>query len=296
MIDYFEVDRSIIAIALYYQDRFLGTEKGKAVQNDRSLFRVVSVTSLYMALKIYVPERWNVTCNAFSKLCQGTVSGGEINDMETNILFALNWHVNPPSPMQYVKTLLDLIFYSSAESRTSESSELREHILELVSYQLDTALDDMRLIQVRSSIIGTASLLNALEGVMKEGYPGDTSEALVYQDCIDLVFGIIQSEGKELRSVQSMLLNSVVSIDDGGSSSQDYVNEKSDAERSAAEVVERSTESSSPQTSVSPPPSQRVSSSPTSTTSKLFWTQSKVCGRTLTPQSVLSKVVARHCI
>jgi len=191
MIDYFEVDRSIIAIALYYQDRFLGTEKGKAVQNDRSLFRVVSVTSLYMALKIYVPERWNVTCPAFSKLCQGTVNGKEINDMETSILFALDWHVNPPSPMLYVKALLDLIFYAAAK-RTSESSS-RDHILELVSYQLDTALDDVRLLQVKSSIIGTASLLNALEGVMKEGHPEDTSEALFYQDCIDFVLGIIQS-------------------------------------------------------------------------------------------------------
>jgi len=119
MIDYFEVDRSIIAIALYYQDRFLGTKKGKAVQNDRSLFRVVSVTSLYMALKIYVPERWNITPQAFSKLCQGTVTAKEINDMETNILFALDWHVNPPSPMQYVKALLDLIFYSTTKRISS---------------------------------------------------------------------------------------------------------------------------------------------------------------------------------
>jgi len=245
-----------------------------------------------MALKIYVPERWNITAHAFSKLCQGTVSAIEICEMETNILFALDWRVNPPTPMQYAKALLDLIFYSASERTSSES---REHILELVSYQLDTALDDMRLLQVRSFIIGTASLLNALEGVVKEGHPGDTSEALVYQDCIDLVLGIIQSEGNELRNVQSILLNSVVSIDDDESSSQDDVNEKSDAECSATEVVERSTESSSPQSVSSPPPSQRVSSSPTSA-SKLFWTQSKVCGRTLTPQSVLSKVVAHHFI
>jgi len=291
MIDYFEVDRSIIAIALYYQDRFLGTEKGKVVRNDRSLFRVVFVTSLYMALKIYVPERWNITAQAFSKLCQGTVSAIEISEMETNILFALDWRVNPPSPMQYVKALLDLIFYYSASERTSES---RDHILELVSYQLDTALDDVRLLQVKSSIIGTASLINALEGIMKEGHPEDTSEALVYQDCIDFVLGIIQSEGNELRYVQSILLKSVASIDDG-SSSQDYASEKSDAERSVTEDVGRSTESSSPQ-SVSAPPSQMVSSSSPTSTSKLFWTQSKVCGRTLTPQSVLSKVVAYDCI
>ena len=295
MIDYFEVDRSIIAIALYYQDRFLGTEKGKAVQNDRSLFRVVSVTSLYMALKIYVPERWNVTCHAFSKLCQGTVAAIEISEMETNILFALDWHINPPTPMQYVKVLLDLIFYSASKRTSSESSELREHILELVSYQLDSALDDTHMFQVRSSIIGTASLFNALEGVMNEGHPEDTSEALVYQDCIDFVLGIIQSEGKELRDVQSILLGSVVSTDDE-CSSQDDVNEKSDAERSVTEDVGRSTESSSPQSVSSPPPSQMVSSSSPTSASKLFWTQSKVCGRTLTPQSVLSKVVAYDCI
>ena len=115
MMDFFEIDRSIVAIAMYYQDRYLGTEKGRAGRTNRSIFRTVSVTSLYMALKLSQPgNKWNITSHAFAKLCQGAVSGDEINNMEIDILFALDWYVNPPTPMKYAEALLELIFNGSS--------------------------------------------------------------------------------------------------------------------------------------------------------------------------------------
>jgi len=206
-----------VAIAMYYQDRYLGTEKGRAARTNRSIFRIVSVTSLYMALKLSQPgNRWNITSHAFAKLCQGAVSGDEINDMEIDMLFALDWYVNPPTPMKYAEALLELIFNGSSSSRNGSGSrstredyfvsknpllcdedttsqslppqELREHLHELISCQLEVALHDKRLSQVRSSAIGTAAVVNALKGIQ---YEGSTCDASFCQESVETVLDMM---------------------------------------------------------------------------------------------------------
>jgi len=296
MMDFFEIDRSIVAIAMYYQDRYLGTEKGRAARTDRSIFRTVSVTSLYMALKLSQPgNRWNITSHAFAKLCQGAVLGDEINDMEIDVLFALDWYVNPPTPMKYAEALLELIFNVSSSSSSGSGSsscttredyfvsknpllsddnedttsqslppqELREHLHELISCQLEVALHDKRLFQVRSSAIGTAAVLNALKGIQ---YEGSTCDASFCQESIDTVLDMMTtcnlvSSEECLEEIRSILLNSVVSPasnNDEGSSQEDETN----TER-ASDMTNMSTraETPPPQRKVRTPP---VSSSPTS--------------------------------
>lgn len=316
MVDYFEIDRNTVAVAAYYQDRYLGTVMGEAARNDRALFRVVSVTSLYIAIKLRVPHRWNVTSHAFAQLCQGSVSGEEINDMETNILFALGWYVNPPIPMEYSEAFLDLIFNStqsrrrrSISSQSEEDSvlgdyflpsskcdsfqddasleELKEHLLELVQYQLEIALHDHRLFQVRSSAIATAAVLNALEGVMNESpsFQEGLGGTSFCQEGTVLVLNTMSlcnlASEKELEDIRSALLSSVVSP------------------RSADEIKESSAVAhrSHLQNCTEPPPragSPTISSSPTSTSK--FWSPNKMCEPALTPYTVLSKVFAFHYI
>jgi len=94
MVKYFDIDQSLVAISAYYQDRFLGTKEGEAARSDRVLYRLVSVTCLYICIKLRIPHRWNVTSHAFSQMCRGTVTGEEINNMELKILFALGESVS----------------------------------------------------------------------------------------------------------------------------------------------------------------------------------------------------------
>lgn len=328
MVDYFDIDRSIVATSAYYQDRFLGTKTGEAARNNRSIFRVVSVTSLYIAIKLRVPHRWNITAHAFAQLCQGSVSGDEISDMEIDMLFSLGWNVNPPIPMEYAEAYLDLVFNckeSQSRQRSSiqqskdnkvlgdcmvpsyvqESSitqdedkdyihlqELRDHVKELIEYQLEIALHDNRLLQVRSSVIATASVLNALEGLMNEspffhGGAGGTSfcqESIV--STLEMMSSCNIASEKELEYIRSVLLSSVVSPskeseDVGYAVHSTMINEPH---------VQNCTDPSLK------PASQPVSSSPTSPASKLFWSADKMPSHQLTPQSVLSKVSAFHCI
>ena len=325
MVDYFDLERSIVAVAVGYQDRYMNTD---VERYNRAIFRVVSVTSLYIAIKLRAPQRWNITAHAFAHLCQGAVTGNEINDMEIKILFALNWKVNPPCPMQYALSFLELIFNPSSSrmcrslSRCGDSfdtlpsvrdllpssqdcsddsrltldssevsqedqdkchKELREHIQELVSYQFEIALHGKGFYRTRASIIAIAAILNALEGVVYEGVGGTTfcreSIALVLDTCD--VYRIVSEE--ELEPVRSMLLSSVVSSTDDSDRRQEGTVE------TAAATGESRCSSPPPRNDVTPP----VSSSPTQVSiAKLFWSPSKMCEQVLTPQNVLSKLLA----
>ncbi|KAL9183846.1 hypothetical protein ACHAXT_004702 [Thalassiosira profunda] len=215
MVDYFAIDRSIVSTAAYYQDRFLSTDAGLEARSNRTMFRVVSVTSLYIAIKLRLPHRWNVSSHAFAQLCQGAVSGDEIHKMESKILFALRWKVNPATPMEYVHIFLDLIFDGQEVSPFEQ--DLREHLLELVRYQLEIALQDSRLFQVSSCAVATAAVLNALEASMKESASihDDIEMAFFCQESIVLVFDTAEScrgaTADELEGVRSILLSSVAS-------------------------------------------------------------------------------------
>ena len=309
MVDYFEIDRSIVAVSMYCQDRFLGTEIGKVARNNRTIFRVASVTSLYIAIKLRVPHEWNVTAHAFAELCRGSVSGIDIKNMEMKILFALGWNINPPLPIEYSEGYLDLIFTSkggqmqrtspipapplcgstssqdfdvSKDSSSSAGSgsqdgtgslqELKDHILELVQYQLEIALQDRRLFQAQSSVIATAALLNALEGIVNEKPPfyDGVGGASFCQDSMALLSG----SDKETEDVRSALLSSVVSLpkgSEGASDAQSSVTHSSHI-RNQAELS-----------------SSGTPSSPTSASK--FWSHAS-----LTPLSVLTKVFASHNI
>ena len=315
MIDYFDIDRGIVFLSAYYQDRYLSTEAGTSACNDRSLFRVVSVTSLYLAIKSRVPHKWNITSLAFSTLCQGSVSGEEINDMEIKILFALNWNVNPPIPMEYCDVFLGLIFDSNKMSlrRTSTLSitsgdesthliasrsdsleetisleDLKDRILELVKYQLEIALHDTRLFQTRSSAISTASILNALEGVMNESPVFNAAGLASFcEESIATVLTMVEecniATEEELEHVRTVLLRSVVPTPN---ECQCISN---DVRSATCSKVSLESIESSPKTVT------RVLSSP-KVASKFWPPQEGLQKYTSSPQSVLSRVLAFHFV
>jgi hypothetical protein len=244
-------------------------------------------------LKLSQPcNKWNITSHAFAKLCQGAVLGDEINDMEIDMLFTLDWHVNPPTPMKYAEALLELIFNDSSSSSSGSSSgttrddyyvtknpllcdedttsrslpprELREHVHELISYQLEVALHDKRLFQVRSSVIGTAAVVNALKGIQ---YEGTSCSASFCRESVDTVLDLttacnLVSSDECLEEIRSVLLNSVVSPDSNDEvPSQEDGTDTEDSAALSSDMTCTRAETPPPQRKVKTPP---VSSSPTS--------------------------------
>ena len=204
MVDFFDIDRSIVSIAISYQDRFLSTSMGSTARTRREIFRIASVTCLYIAIKLYVPDKWNVTAHAFAQLCRGTISGNCINDMELQILFALGWNVHPPVPWLYVEQIVDLItttltagneelrqgvdisdedsvlgdlilpslshasYSDRSTSQEYSTTAMKENVLELVRYQVELTLQKIEFLHIHSSLIALAALMNAIEGIISE--------------------------------------------------------------------------------------------------------------------------------
>mmetsp|Transcript_24586 Transcript_24586/g.51026 ORF Transcript_24586/g.51026 Transcript_24586/m.51026 type:complete len:452 (-) Transcript_24586:40-1395(-) len=246
MIDYFHIDRSIVSISINYQDRFLATTLGEPARYSREEFRIASVTCLYIAIKLYVPQTWNITANAFAKLCHGTISGENIDKMEIRILFALGWNVNPPIPLAYTELYLDLLFRTDktpiveGKKRLSlmgddesvighlvltslsdhslsrrESDELtiesiQEKILELTRYQFENAAHNLMLNSTNCSTIATAAMLNSVEGLMKLN-PGLSS---FLHECYDLIHKTAETChlecADELEEVRRKLLSCIM--------------------------------------------------------------------------------------
>ena len=131
----------------------------------------------------------------------------------------------------YFVTKNPLLCDEDTATQSLPPQELREHVHELISYQLEVALHDKRLFHVRSSVIGTAAVVNALKGIQ---YEGSTCDASFCQESVETVLDMttacnLVSSEECLEEIRSVLLNSVVSPDsnnDEDSSQEDATNTK----------------------------------------------------------------------
>jgi hypothetical protein len=79
VIDHFDYDREIVAVSLSYLDRYLC----KRPVNNRT-FQLVAMTALYMACKLYEPNKMQVS--NLLELCRGYFTEEHIYAMERSIL------------------------------------------------------------------------------------------------------------------------------------------------------------------------------------------------------------------
>jgi hypothetical protein len=106
------IDRSVVAVAISYFDRFLSSSDPSARQalNHTVKFQLVFVASLIIALKVH--SSLNVGANFISDvLCDDLYSAKDITDTENKILRALNWHLNGPTPRDFIGGFLEVIPY-----------------------------------------------------------------------------------------------------------------------------------------------------------------------------------------
>jgi len=117
VVDYFDYDREIVAIAIEYIDRFLLLHRRRE-QLSSQMYKIVAMTCLYLAIKLHLGETHSVSRagekNFFSleqyiKLNNEFISTEDITNMELCVLSTLSWKVNPVSPMCFVRYFLMLM-------------------------------------------------------------------------------------------------------------------------------------------------------------------------------------------
>ncbi|EED95571.1 predicted protein [Thalassiosira pseudonana CCMP1335] len=92
-----QLDRQVAVVAIQYFDRFLATSI------SRREFQLASISCLIIALK-------NLDSAFVSDiLCQSMYTSQELYEMEIEILRALDWRLNGPTPHDFIHRFLELL-------------------------------------------------------------------------------------------------------------------------------------------------------------------------------------------
>lgn len=161
MLDFCNFHRDTAAIAMNFVDRFVMADEGQLYLRNQTLYQLLVVTALYTAIKVH--ESQSIDLQSLSNVSRGTYSVKRIKEVESQMVDALQWRLNPPTAMSFVQILVDLI-----PCRYVVSAQVKERILKLSRVQAENALYDHELVEIKTSTIGYCSLINALRIIIDD--------------------------------------------------------------------------------------------------------------------------------
>ena len=191
-----DYSRESAAIAMSCLDRFMASDEGRDILLSRSQFQKAALVALYIAVKIH--EEKALSPDVIATLSRGKHSADEIEEMELQMLKAIEWRVNPPTSMSFARTFLELVPEENLES------SMRDVIMELTECQVEYAILNYNLCQESLCCISYASLMNSVVIVC-----GDSTLSSGLNAILSKITGV---EGKSLRSLRGRL-NDLIPID-----------------------------------------------------------------------------------
>lgn len=156
VVDYFRIDREVVAVSISFLDRFLAT-----CQCDRSTFKLAATTTLHLAVKLLHPCKLG-DLGILSDLSRGEFDMYDVSEMESHILHSLKWSLHPPTPIAFSSLLLEYIMLDRSMPVTSADMD---DLQDIASFFTELAVCDYHFAFLRPSEIAVASILNALEGM-----------------------------------------------------------------------------------------------------------------------------------
>ena len=150
VVDYFNINREVVAISTSYLDRFLSRNIC-----DKRTFKLAATTSLYLAIKLnesHKPDMMKV----LSDLSRGEFSTDEISEMEKAILESLSWLLHPPTSSCFVEHMLKLI------GTYTDLYQVRR-ISALATFFTELSICDYYFTTQFPSTVAVAAILNAME-------------------------------------------------------------------------------------------------------------------------------------
>lgn len=156
VVDYFRIDREVVAMSMSFLDRFLAT-----CRCDRTSFKLAATTTLHLAVKLLYPCKL-ADLGILSDLSRGEFDMKDVCQMESHILLTLSWHMHPPTAMSFAALFLDHFF--SSRSVNIPSGDI-DDIYDVAAFFTELAVLDYFFVPMKDSSIALASMLNALEGM-----------------------------------------------------------------------------------------------------------------------------------
>jgi len=151
--DHFRTNREIVAFAFSFLDRFVDR-----CNCDRTAFKLASMTSLYMATKVFNAKQISIV--SLAELSRGEFEVSHIAEMEKIILETLDWRMNPPTVQSFVERLCMLIPLGDIAVLKS--------IYQRAIFFAELCIYDYEFVTEERYLIAVACILNAMEGMDDE--------------------------------------------------------------------------------------------------------------------------------
>lgn len=195
-------DRTMIASVMSCVDRFVATPRGTRILANRDDYQLAVMGALYLVTKIQ--QKQALEPASFAKLSRGKYSKEDVEMMELEILVALNWRVNPPTPSVFAHAFVKGLglFSNDEDEDGAVRTALEERILELVQCQVDEAVSDYELSCLhRPSHVAFAAVVNAMGSLDME--PSDLRSVKKLKETLEISAATIHNVSAALVRIVS---------------------------------------------------------------------------------------------
>ena len=157
-----KLSREISCIGMSYLDRFMATssERAQVALSSRYEYQLAMVACMVIALKNRGGVKLGTTFVA-DVMCQNMYTSDELDVMEMEVLQALSWKLNGPSPHEFIDGLVRLLPSISFYGDGSDESPLLL-LSEHSKIRVETAILDCELALQSSLSLAYAALLTSL--------------------------------------------------------------------------------------------------------------------------------------
>jgi hypothetical protein len=201
-----------VEITMSIMDRYVAVhDSDMTLLLDALQYQLSCMACMYTAIKVHEPQC--LTPQQMEHLSGGRFTYQQIQETEAQILKAIQWRVNPPTAIAFVRCLLEL---SLPESHNLPDNQ--KTLLEVVETQIELALAEDLFIPVKASSLALSALMNAVQSVLLQEhshvspfYWNTFAEALH----VDKESGKVEIQALR-KAIQSLVLDSLL----GGADSQ----------------------------------------------------------------------------
>lgn len=160
--DYYGIPRETGQISIDYFDRYMAT-----ISFAYTEYRVllVSLATFHLAVKVH--ETKKIKFSTLAALCNHKVSADEIERMECQVMNALEWRLNPPTPDAFLHLLLnedDMVIPELSPSIETN----RVEIYILAQYMVELSVCDAFFMNHKPSTIAYGAIYTAVERLMSK--------------------------------------------------------------------------------------------------------------------------------
>ncbi|GAX28716.1 hypothetical protein FisN_33Hh006 [Fistulifera solaris] len=156
VIQFCDLSHETAETAMVLLDCFLASSGGESARTCRDRYRLACMACLYAAIKS--TETQALHSNTFSELSQGAYSVKDLEQMELSILTCLNWRVNPPTSMAFVREMMHLL-------PPAFGREKKRDIYDLAVLQTERGFGA---VVASPSVAAYAALMNSVQIVSKD--------------------------------------------------------------------------------------------------------------------------------